>query len=59
MSVFCDYYPGGNDRWGSSKKGATAAMIQTAITNNYGGMGQFSSFTAEQIQAPATALSAT
>jgi mono/diheme cytochrome c family protein len=43
----------------SSKRGATVAMIQNAISGNLGGMGQFSTFTTEQIQAIATALSTT
>ncbi|MGE5809215.1 MAG: c-type cytochrome [Nitrospirota bacterium] len=41
----------------SNKSGATAAQIQTGITNNLGGMGQFSNLTSTQIQAIATALS--
>ncbi len=41
----------------STKLGATAAQIQTAITSNTGGMGQFAnSLTASQVQAIATAL---
>jgi mono/diheme cytochrome c family protein len=43
----------------SSKKGATAAMIQTGISGNYGGMGQFSILTTAQIQALAAALGST
>ncbi|HEY5601844.1 MAG TPA: c-type cytochrome [Gammaproteobacteria bacterium] len=41
----------------SSKAGASASRIQTAIANNTGGMGQLSSLTAAQIQAVADALS--
>jgi mono/diheme cytochrome c family protein len=40
----------------SSKLGATATQIQTAITGNMGGMGQFSSLTAAQVQEIANAL---
>lgn len=43
----------------SSKKGATADMIQTGISGNYGGMGQFSILTTAQIQAIAAALGST
>jgi mono/diheme cytochrome c family protein len=40
----------------SSKRGATASRIQAGISSNYGGMGQFSYLTTEQVQAIATAL---
>lgn len=40
----------------SGKNGATAALIQSAINNNKGGMGTLSSLTADQIQAIADAL---
>ncbi len=40
----------------SSKLGATPAMIQTAIASNFGGMGQFSNLTADQILAISVAL---
>src|SRR5512143_2197130 len=40
----------------SSKRGATVSMIQTAISNNFGGMGKFSKLTSAQIQAIADAL---
>jgi mono/diheme cytochrome c family protein len=43
----------------SSKMGATAAMIQTGIVGNYGGMGQLASLTTAQIQAIAAALATT
>ncbi len=39
-----------------SKKGASAATIQSAINNNRGGMGQFSTLTAAQVQAIADAI---
>lgn len=40
----------------SAKRGATSAAIQNAITNNYGGMGRFSTLTSTQIQAIASVL---
>lgn len=40
----------------SSKKGATAARIQAAITNKVGGMGALSSLTAAQVQSIADVL---
>jgi fibronectin type 3 domain-containing protein len=40
----------------SAKRGRTAAQIQTAIGTNRGGMGEFSAFTAAQVQAIANAL---
>ncbi|MHB8846403.1 MAG: c-type cytochrome [Nitrospirota bacterium] len=43
----------------SSKKGATASAIQSAITNNRGGMGSLSTLTAEQIAAISAALATT
>ena len=43
----------------SSKAGRTAAQIQTAITNNAGGMGSLSNLTTTQVQAIATALGTT
>jgi len=43
----------------SSKKGQTAADIQSAISSNTGGMGSLSTLTALQVQAIATALGAT
>ena len=41
----------------SNQAGASANLIQQAINNDTGGMGQLSSLTAEQIQAIADALS--
>lgn len=43
----------------SSKLGATVAMIQTGISSNFGGMSQFSAFSAAQIQAIAAAMAVT
>jgi mono/diheme cytochrome c family protein len=43
----------------SSKLGATATQIQTGISGNMSGMGQFSTLTAAQVQAIATALNPT
>jgi predicted CxxxxCH...CXXCH cytochrome family protein len=43
----------------SSKKGASAAMIQAGIDGNFGGMGAFSTLTAAQLQAIADALATT
>ena len=40
----------------SSMAGATASMIQMAISNNYGGMRQFSNLTFAEIQSIASAL---
>src|SRR5512143_3544839 len=40
----------------SGKAGATVSMIQTAISNNFGGMGRFSSLTPDQLKAIANAL---
>src|SRR6185369_7118014 len=40
----------------SGKKGATVNRIQTAISNNTGGMGTLSSLNADQVQAVADAL---
>jgi mono/diheme cytochrome c family protein len=40
----------------STKGGATSTRIQTAITNNTGGMGSLSTLTATQVSAIATAL---
>jgi mono/diheme cytochrome c family protein len=40
----------------SAKAGATASQIQTAINNNTGGMGSFSSLTPAQVSLIATAL---
>jgi mono/diheme cytochrome c family protein len=43
----------------SSKRGATASAIQSAITANRGGMGSLSALTADQIAAIAAALATT
>jgi mono/diheme cytochrome c family protein len=43
----------------SSKRGTTAAAIQSAITSNRGGMGSLSNLTSAEIQAIATALAPT